>query len=250
MTLRRSAVVVVLLCLGLAACGGKKRPPNVAPGGVCSGSPSGRSAPSEAPLPVDSGPDLAPLDADAARSEDFSVTDPNTLEGGPLEDILFEYDQSTLTDRARAILEKHALWLQNHRAARVNRVHQAQIQAALKPELPPAWTFEDVEKAVAGPADGHLYLWAAQFYARAAYRPPHARVAWHPQPAAMKERSLALLRMAVEAGVPDGIWRADSNFRHLFGDPDDFAKDWARPGNEADGRGYWRLGDPLVEFAG
>jgi peptidoglycan-associated lipoprotein len=119
MTLRRLAVVLVLLSLGLsAACGGKKRPPNVASGSAGGGA-GARSTPSEAPLPVDSGPDLAPLDADAARSEDFSVTDPATLEGGPLEDILFEYDQSTLTDRARAILEKHALWLQNHRAARV-----------------------------------------------------------------------------------------------------------------------------------
>ena len=34
MTLRRHAVLVVLACLGLAACGGKKRPPNVASGDV------------------------------------------------------------------------------------------------------------------------------------------------------------------------------------------------------------------------
>jgi peptidoglycan-associated lipoprotein len=120
MTLRRPAVLLVLLCLGLAAaCGGKKRTPNVATGGVGSGSGTGRSVPSEAPVPLDNGPDLAALDADSARSEDFSVTDPNTLEGGPLEDVLFEYDQATLTDRARAVLEKHALWLQSHRAAKV-----------------------------------------------------------------------------------------------------------------------------------
>ena len=119
MTLRRQAVLVLMLCVGLAAgCGGKKRPPSVATGGVGSGQ-TGRSTPSEAPLPVDGGPDLAPLDADAARSEDFSITDPATLEGGPLEDIHFDLDQATLTDRARAILEKHALWLQSHRAAKV-----------------------------------------------------------------------------------------------------------------------------------
>jgi peptidoglycan-associated lipoprotein len=122
MTMRRSAVVgVVLLCVGVvSACGGKKRPPNVATGGVRGGTvPAGRGAPSEAPLPVDSGPDVAPLDADAASSEDFSVSDPATLEGGPLEDVLFDYDQATLSDQARATLEKHALWLQNHRAAQV-----------------------------------------------------------------------------------------------------------------------------------
>ena len=122
MTMRRSAVVaVVWLCLAVvAACGGQKRPPNVAAGGVRGGAvPAGRSAPSDAPLPVDGGPDVAPLDADAASSEDFSLSDPVTLEGGPLEDVLFDYDQATLSDQARATLERHALWLQNHRAAQV-----------------------------------------------------------------------------------------------------------------------------------
>ena len=121
MTMRRSAVVgVVLLCLAaVAACGGQKRPPNVATGGVRGGSVPTRSAPSDAPLPVDGGPDVAPLDADAASSEDFSISDPVTLEGGPLEDVLFDYDQATLSDQGRATLERHALWLQNHRAAQV-----------------------------------------------------------------------------------------------------------------------------------
>jgi peptidoglycan-associated lipoprotein len=63
---------------------------------------------------VESGPDLAPVDQD-----DFSVSDPATGEGGPLSDIQFDYDQSSLTDAARATLEKHALWLQGHREARV-----------------------------------------------------------------------------------------------------------------------------------
>ena len=34
-------------------------------------------------------------------------------------DIHFDYDQSSLTEEARATLEKHALWLQNHREAKV-----------------------------------------------------------------------------------------------------------------------------------
>ena len=55
---------------------------------------------------------------DAARAEDFSVNDA-TGEGGPLADVYFEYDQARLSDEARAILEKHALWLQNHRPAKV-----------------------------------------------------------------------------------------------------------------------------------
>jgi peptidoglycan-associated lipoprotein len=121
MKTRRDAVVAVVLCLGIvSACGGKKRPPNVASGDVRGGrGATGRSTPSEVPLPVDGGPDVAPLDADAASSEDFSISDPATLEGGPLADVLFGYDQATLSDEARAILEKHALWLQNHRSAKV-----------------------------------------------------------------------------------------------------------------------------------
>lgn len=116
---RRSFVAVVLVVLGLAsACGGSKRPPNVATGNARGGA-AGRSAPSEAPLPVESGPDVAAVDSYGTRSEDFPVTDPETLEGGPLDDILFDYDQATLSDAARATLEKHALWLQNHRSAKV-----------------------------------------------------------------------------------------------------------------------------------
>jgi peptidoglycan-associated lipoprotein len=115
----RPTLVVVLAVLAIApACGGgKKRPPNVATGDV--GRSGGRGTGTQAPLPVEGGPDVAPVDADSARSEDFSITNPETLEGGPLEDIHFELDQATLSDAARATLEKHALWLQNHRAAKV-----------------------------------------------------------------------------------------------------------------------------------
>lgn len=120
MTQRRSAVLAVLLCFGLApACGGKKRPPNVATGDVRGGPATARPAPSQPSVPLDSGPDLALLDADAARSEDFSLSDPATLEGGPLDDVYFDLDQATLSDQASATLERHALWLQNHRAAQV-----------------------------------------------------------------------------------------------------------------------------------
>jgi peptidoglycan-associated lipoprotein len=121
MSARRHAVLVaVLVCVGLvSACGGKKRPPNVATGGGRGTAPTGRSTPSEAPLPVESGPDLAALDAESAAAEDFSTSDPATLEGGPLDDIHFDLDQATLSDQARATLEKHALWLQNHRSAQV-----------------------------------------------------------------------------------------------------------------------------------
>ena len=42
-----------------------------------------------------------------------------TGEGGPLADIHFELDSAALSDEARSTLEKHALWLQGQRGARV-----------------------------------------------------------------------------------------------------------------------------------
>ena len=103
----------------LSACGGKKRAPAVTtdPGRPAQ---AARPVPTDAvpEQPVDAGPDMRPLPTRAARAEDFAVSDPSG-EGGPLADIHFEYDQAALTDEARAILEKHALWLQNHREAKV-----------------------------------------------------------------------------------------------------------------------------------
>lgn len=100
----------------LAACGGSKRPP------VLTSAPPERGpspGPSRTPTqPVETGPDLRPLPNDAARAEDFPTSD-RLGEGGPLEDIHFEFDRAALTDAARATLEKHALWLQNRRQARV-----------------------------------------------------------------------------------------------------------------------------------
>jgi peptidoglycan-associated lipoprotein len=114
----RVVAVSMLLC-AVAACGHKKRPPVVAGGPSSSPTGTERSTPSEAPLPAEPGPDVQPIDNDAARGEDFTVSDPETGEGGPLEDVHFEYDQATLTDEARAILDRHAAWLKGHPAARV-----------------------------------------------------------------------------------------------------------------------------------
>ncbi len=109
-------VLAVLVPLTLQACGGKKRPPAVAQGG---GPAYGRDSGSQAPLPLDSGPDVQPVGNDSTTGSEFEASDPMTGEGGPLEDIHFPFDQATLTDQARGVLEKHALWLQNHREAKV-----------------------------------------------------------------------------------------------------------------------------------
>jgi hypothetical protein len=115
--------------------------------------------------------------------------------------------------------------------------------------LPPA-ALQDVEQAAAGQPDAYLHLWAARLYAYAATKPPHVKTAWNTDPQGMRERCREHLRKAVEAGAPDAHWNADHTFLSLLGDPDVFAKDWARPAREATDLGYWRSGNPLVEFAG
>jgi peptidoglycan-associated lipoprotein len=114
-------LAVPLLLIALAACGGSKRPPVVrgGPGGGPSATPAGQSDGSSAPLPSDAGPDVQPVDNDMARGEDFTVSDPETGEGGPLEDVHFEYDQFALTDAARTLLDRHATWLKAHAGAKV-----------------------------------------------------------------------------------------------------------------------------------
>jgi peptidoglycan-associated lipoprotein len=115
--LTHAGLVLAVAALLAAGCGGKKRPPAVSTAPPSSGEPAGR--PTEVPPPGEPGPDLRTLGAETARGEDFTPSDAETGEGGPLEDVHFEYDLANLTDHARSVLEKHALWLQNHRGAKV-----------------------------------------------------------------------------------------------------------------------------------
>ena len=117
--MKRHLFVLLLLAAVLAACGGKKRPPVLAASpGEQGGSSADRSAYPRDTQPVDSGPDVRALRDEGAVGSDFAVSDPSG-EGGPLADIHFEYDRATLTEEARATLEKHALWLQSHREAKL-----------------------------------------------------------------------------------------------------------------------------------
>jgi peptidoglycan-associated lipoprotein len=114
---RRSHLLIALLValcplLLLSACGGKKRGPAVATG------PGGSSTQGGTEQPVDSGPDIRSISHDDASGADFAVSDASG-EGGPLEDIHYEYDQADLNDQARAILERNAQWLKGHAAAKV-----------------------------------------------------------------------------------------------------------------------------------
>jgi peptidoglycan-associated lipoprotein len=115
--MKRHLFVLLLLAAALAACGGKKRPPVLAAPGEQGGSSSDRSS-SSRDTRVDPGPDVRALRDEGATGSDFQVSEPSG-EGGPLLDIHFELDRATLTEEARATLEKHALWMQSHREAKL-----------------------------------------------------------------------------------------------------------------------------------
>jgi peptidoglycan-associated lipoprotein len=113
MASRSPLSLIAVLAASLVAAGcGTKRPPAVT---GTSGPPPTSIPETGAPESLEAGPDIVleteGLAEDALESE--------MGEGGPLANVYFGYDQSSLTDEARATLEKHALWLQNHRDVRV-----------------------------------------------------------------------------------------------------------------------------------
>jgi peptidoglycan-associated lipoprotein len=116
-TVERLALVAALALL--TACGGGKRPPVLAttPGGE--GPSSGAAAEPGPAQPVDEGPDVRAVGEEGAVGSDLDWPQGASGEASPLEDIHFIYDSAALTEAARGTLEKHALWLQSHRDAKV-----------------------------------------------------------------------------------------------------------------------------------
>jgi len=118
---RRLTVLCVALAVvvALAACGGKKRPP------VLATTPGGEKAPAQTTekpptQPIEEGPDVRAVGREGATGADIQGgAAASGSEDSPLADIQFELDSATLTDQARATLEKHALWLQGRRDVKV-----------------------------------------------------------------------------------------------------------------------------------
>jgi peptidoglycan-associated lipoprotein len=119
---RRSFVVLLAVGFTVALFGcGPKRRPEIANGAFGAGRgarPTPLPSHNAGAEPIDVGPDVQPLTADITGNEPFEPSGPDG-EGGPLEDIHFGYNQASLTDEARGMLEKHAVWLQSHRDAKV-----------------------------------------------------------------------------------------------------------------------------------
>ena len=110
--------VTLAVLVALSACGGKKRPPVLAttPGGGAAPADAAERAPAQ---PLDEGPDVRAVGGEGAEGYDIEGGALGGAESSPLADIRFEYDSASLTDEARATLEKHALWLQGRRDVRV-----------------------------------------------------------------------------------------------------------------------------------
>jgi peptidoglycan-associated lipoprotein len=119
--LNRLPVAFLALALAVLAYGcPSKRPPALAtsaPGEEGTGT-ADTTAPLPAEEPIVEGPDVRPIEGEGASGADIPGG-AFSGEGGPLVDVRFELDSAALTDEARTVLEKHALWLQGQREVKV-----------------------------------------------------------------------------------------------------------------------------------
>ena len=117
--LRSLALALLVAASLLPGCASKHRPSVVtsAPGAGARTEEGAPQRPSDAPLPVDSGPDVRPLHEEGAAAAD--LTGGESGEGGPLADVPFDYDKATLSDEATATLQRHAQWLKQHADTKV-----------------------------------------------------------------------------------------------------------------------------------
>jgi peptidoglycan-associated lipoprotein len=117
---RHRILAVVFLAVLAFACG-PKRPPNLAsatPGEGGSEGAGPRYEDTSGSRP-DTGPGINPLEGSGLREVELPDATDVTTEGGPLDDVYFEYDQYELTDATRAVLGKHAEWLRALPVAKV-----------------------------------------------------------------------------------------------------------------------------------
>jgi peptidoglycan-associated lipoprotein len=119
--LNRLPLAFLALTLAVLAYGcPSKRPPalaTAAPGEEGGGTSTRTTQP--APERVSEGPDVRPIEGEGASGADIPGGGALSGEGGPLADVHFELDSAALTDEARSVLEKHALWLQGQREVHV-----------------------------------------------------------------------------------------------------------------------------------
>ena len=114
MTRSKLVLAVVLAVVAGAGCG-QERPPAVTTAHPAGAKPL-HPPPSDADANAE-GADLQALEGSGAVGRDL-LSDASG-EGGPLADVRFNYDEATLTDEARATLDKHAQWIQAHKTLHI-----------------------------------------------------------------------------------------------------------------------------------
>jgi peptidoglycan-associated lipoprotein len=116
----RLPVTLLLITFALALGSGcTKRTPALASAHPGEGGAGAEGAGAQARTQsLEEGPDVRAIGNEGASGSDIPGG-AFTGEGGPLADIHFELDSAALSDEARSTLEKHALWLQGQRGARV-----------------------------------------------------------------------------------------------------------------------------------
>lgn len=113
-------LLVALIAIALPGCG-PKRPPNLSSTTGANGSDRASSgSDTTSTTRIDEGPGTNTVGHSGLSGEDIPTGGVDaTTEGGPLEDVYFEFDQFTVTDAARAVLARHAEWLKARPAAKV-----------------------------------------------------------------------------------------------------------------------------------
>lgn len=113
-------LLVALIAVFLPGCG-PKRPPNLSSATGAKGSDRAASPEGEGTTTrIDDGAGTRSLDRGGLAGEDIPSGGVDaTTEGGPLDDVYFEFDRYVVTDAARAVLARHAEWLKARPAAKV-----------------------------------------------------------------------------------------------------------------------------------
>ena len=151
------------------------------------------------------GPDVQAVEGEGASGTDLAAgCRSGSSEGGPLADIHFELDSATLTDEARATLEKHALWLQGTGATSGSRSRATATSAAPSSTTSPSASSGRARCATTSRASG----WPPT--ACASSRSARSARSTRPRPRGLREEPpRALHRVPRSAGPTAGPLRYD-----------------------------------------
>jgi peptidoglycan-associated lipoprotein len=109
MSMRHHRGLVALALFVAWGCHTRRQPAVLTPADVEANRARANAAPAER---VEGGDEIQPFESDQTSSQ--NIPGLGEEEGGPLEDIHFDFDQATLSDEAQATLRGHAQWIKSH----------------------------------------------------------------------------------------------------------------------------------------